>query len=84
MGKSNTGNTFEKIQNINNWQKCAEHCMDNSTCEQWTWISSNHNTESSREVCKLKSGSSTQFDEDEHKVSGIKSIDCKELGMKIV
>ena len=84
MGKSNTGNTFERIKSVTNWQKCAEHCMDNSTCDKWTWISSNHNSENSRELCNLKSGGNTQIDVDEHKVSGVKSNDCKELGMNIL
>ena len=75
MGKVNQGRMIDE-SDVLNWQSCAQKCLDNTECLKWTW----KRKESGDHKCKLKGGDNTETLDEENKVCGTKSPDCKELG----
>ena len=77
MGKNNEGIKIgNELNNVSNWQSCAQKCLDNTECLRWRWKKNNNGVHD----CKLKKGSNTGTTDTENRVCGTKSPDCKELG----
>ena len=46
------GKLLHKIENIDSWLTCSNHCRDNSVCSAWVWTSNLF--VSARQTCYLK------------------------------
>ena len=56
--------------NVDNWEKCAEHCHQNEGCQTWTWVSDSHAEAALH--CYLFGEGASSTDIDDH-VSGTKA-----------